>query len=152
MIQKAIEKDIILKRINGIQKDIFELKKLKVISFEKFKDSDYFNLAQFYLHRVLEGVFNISSHIISRFPGVQATQYKEIAVQLGALGIINKEFADTKLVEMAKYRNRLVHFYAEISSEEIYEILNNDLNDIDIFLEAIKNLLAKPEKFNLRIE
>lgn len=152
MIKKAIEKDVVLVRLNGIQKEIFELKKINDIPFEKFKDSDYFYLAQFHLHRILEGVFNISSHIISRFPGIQANQYKEIAIQLGALGIIDKEFADTNLVKMAKYRNRLVHFYAEISSEEIYDILHSHLKDLDVFLEAIKNVLTNPEKFDLRVE
>jgi len=104
------------------------------------------------LHRALEGVFNISTHILSRIPGGQATQYKEIALKMGEHGIVEKEFAQTKLVEMAKYRNRLVHFYAEIKPEELHQIIQNDLSDFDVFLAAIKSLLANPNKFGLTIE
>lgn len=52
---------------------------------------------------------------------------------------------------MAKYRNRLVHFYAEIAAEEIYRILQNDLGDFDIFLSAVRDLLAHPERFGLEV-
>lgn len=52
MTDLALEKDIIVKRIEGIEAELSELKKL----------------AQFHLHRTLEGVFNISSHILSRIP------------------------------------------------------------------------------------
>lgn len=152
MVKNIIEKDVILKRTNGIQQELFELRKLGKLRFNEFKKGDGFKLAQYHLHRALEGVFNISSHIISRIPGAQATQYKEIATQLGAFNIIDKKFADTRLVEMAKYRNRLVHFYAEITEKEIYDILRNNLGDFDIFLKAIKNLLINPKKFNLSVE
>jgi len=45
-----------------------------------------------------------------------------------------------------------VPFYAEISPEEIYGIINNDLGDFEIFLKAVKNVLERPEKFGLSIE
>lgn len=101
------------------------------------------------MHRALEGVFHISSHILSRIPGAEAAEYKEIARKLGEYKIIDKNFAETRLSEMAGYRNRLVHFYAEISPEEIYDIINHNLNDFDIFLKAVKNVLADPKKYGI---
>ncbi len=53
---------------------------------------------------------------------------------------------------MAKYRNRLVHFYAQISPEELYKIIQEDLGDFDVFLAAVKQVLTQPEKFNLEVE
>lgn len=152
MTQNALEKDIVLKRINGIQQEIAELQKLSVLSFEEFKDGDGYKLAQYHMHRALEGVFNIGSHILSRIPGGEATQYREIAEKLGEFGIVDKEFAQKKLTLMAKYRNRLVHFYAEITEKELYGIIKNDLGDFDIFLSAVKKLLENPEAFNLSVE
>ena len=148
----ALEKDVIIKRINGIQADIKELSLLSNIPFEKFEAGVGFKLAQFHMHRALEGVFHISAHILSRIPGAQATQYQEFARKLGEYGIIEKEFANTKLVEMAKYRNRLVHFYAEISAKELYAILREDLADFDVFLSAVKRLLEHPDQFGLTVE
>jgi len=42
-----------------------------------------------------------------------------------------------KLMEMAGYRNRIVHFYHEITNEELYAILQNDLKDIEQFVSEI---------------
>lgn len=147
-----IEKDIVVKRIEGIESEIVELRKLGEQNLGEFKNGDGWKLAQFHLHRALEGVFNIASHILARIPGGQATQYKEIAQKLGEFRIVPDEFAQTKLVEMAKYRNRLVHFYAQITAEELYKIIQEDLGDFDVFLSSIKEALLNPQKFGLEIE
>lgn len=153
MTQKPIEKDVVIKRINGIEAEINELEKIAKIPSEEFdKDSIGFKLAQYHMHRALEGVFNISAHILSCIPGSQATEYKEIAQKLGEYKIINKEFANETLVKMAGYRNRLVHFYAEITPEEMYGILQNNLGDFEVFLSAVKRLLENPKKLSLTIE
>ena len=152
MTKTTIEKDVVLKRVNGIQADVRELEALADEPFETFSHGVGFKLAQFHLHRALEGVFHIAGHILSRIPGAQATEYAEIARKLGEFKIIDTEFANTRLVEMAKYRNRLVHFYAQITDEELYGILKNDLKDFGIFLEAVKNLLDHPDRFDLSVE
>ncbi|MEK7513281.1 MAG: HepT-like ribonuclease domain-containing protein [Patescibacteria group bacterium] len=89
---------------------------------------------------------------LSRIPGASASQYKEIALKLAENKIIPADFANNQLVKMAKYRNRLVHFYAQISPEELYKIIQEDLGDFDVFLAAVKQVLTQPEKFNLEVE
>ena len=71
---------------------------------------------------------------------------------MGELGIVSNDFARTKLVEMAKYRNRLVHFYAEVTAKELHGLIGKDLEDFHTFLSAIKQLLAHPETFGLTVE
>tara|TARA_B100000315_G_scaffold250518_1_gene283483 strand:- start:6490 stop:6651 length:162 start_codon:yes stop_codon:yes gene_type:complete len=44
-------------------------------------------------------------------------------------------------MEMAGYRNRIVHFYHEITSEELYHIIQTDLKDTERFLEEIGNFI-----------
>jgi uncharacterized protein YutE (UPF0331/DUF86 family) len=152
MTKLVIEKDVVIKRVAGVEAEIAELEKLRALALDEFSTGDGWKLAQFHLHRALEGVFNISSHILSRIPGMTATQYKEIAQKLGEAKIIPLEFAQTKLVEMAKYRNRLVHFYAQIEAKELYEILQNDLGDFEIFLKEIKKVLQNPGSYGLSVE
>lgn len=151
MTNLKIEKDIVLKRIEGIEGEIKELQLLKGKSFEEFKNSDAWKLAQFHLHRCLEGVFNIGNHILSRIPGATATQYKEIATKLVENKIISADFEE-KLVQMAKYRNRIVHFYAQITPEELYKLINDDLGDFDIFLQSIKKVLETPSDYSLEVD
>lgn len=146
---KDLDQDTILKRTDGIQGELAELAKLAKIPFDEFKEGVGFKLAQFHLHRALEGVFHIAAHILSRIPGGQVSEYKEMAVKLGEFGIVDKEFANSSLREMAGYRNRIVHFYAEISPEEIYEIINKHLGDFNIFLKGVKDVLAEPDRFGI---
>lgn len=152
MKKLSLEKDVIVKRIDGIEAELTELQKLSGQEFTEFADGDGWKLAQFHLHRALEGVFNISSHILSRIPGATATQYKEVAMKMGEYKLVPEEFAKTKLTEMAKYRNRLVHFYAQISAEELYKIIQEDLRDFEVFLRAIKEVLSFPEDYSLTVD
>ena len=145
MTQLIIEKDIVIKRIEGVEAELVELHKLASLSKVEFSSGYGFKLAHYHLHRALEGVFNIGSHILSRLPGGQATQYKEIALKMGEFGFVPADFAQTRLTEMAKYRNRLVHFYAQVTAEELYKIIRDDLKDFDVFLQAVKATLASPK-------
>jgi uncharacterized protein YutE (UPF0331/DUF86 family) len=61
--------------------------------------------------RALEGVLNISAHILSRIPGGQATQYAEIARMMDP----------SELYDILK--NNLVDF--DIFMDAVKRILNN---------------------------
>jgi len=152
MVKLKIEKDIIVKRISGIEGELIELQNLSKLPLEEFKKGNGWKLAQFHLHRALEGIFNIGNHILSRIPGAVATQYKDVAIKLGENKIVPTHFAEEKLVKMAKYRNRLVHFYAEITSDELYKILEDDLGDFEFFLRSVKKLLENPTQYKLEVE
>ena len=149
MTPLPLDKTTVLKRVNGIQGELMELRKLTQIPFEEFSDGVGFKLAQFHLHRAVEGVFHIGSHILSRIPGASASGYKDIAAQLGKFRVVDKKFAEGPLKNMAGYRNRLVHFYADITPKEISGILRNNLGDVDLFLQSVRNVLEHPQKFGI---
>lgn len=44
---------------------------------------------------------------------------------------------------MAGYRNRLVHLYNQVSEEELYEIIRNNLKDLKYFVEQVMEYLTK---------
>ncbi len=43
-----------------------------------------------------------------------------------------------KLIEMTKFKNLLVHVYWKVHDEKIYEYLQNNLEDFDVFKNHIK--------------
>lgn len=53
---------------------------------------------------------------------------------------------------MAGYRNRMVHFYGEITEQEIYNIIQEELEDFRTFCAYVDQILRAPEKFNLSVE
>ncbi len=148
-----LKKQSIVPRIDGILRDIEKLKKIGSVSLQEFSSNeDTFALAQFHLRQALEGVFHISEHILSRLNGGRSTEYKEIARRLGEHKIVPVDFANQRLTKMAGYRNRLTHFYASVSKEEIYKIIHEDLDDFQIFIHAIKELLMNLDRFDLTLE
>ncbi|MBI2346807.1 MAG: DUF86 domain-containing protein [Deltaproteobacteria bacterium] len=150
---KALKKQSILPRIDGIQRDLSRLRELATLPVGEFeKRGDNFALAQFYLRQALEGVFHIGSHILSRLPGGRATEYKEIARLLGEREVVPLEFVNKGLAPMAGYRTRLTHFYYEVGPREILDILQNRLSDIDAFLDYVRDLLKNPARLGLTIE
>lgn len=119
------------------------------------EDKEKFAVAEHYLRRALEAVFDISGHIISRFtysPGKRPKTIKEIAIELGEKGVVDKKFASTALADMAGYRNRMVHFYDEIAPKELYQIIKNDLPDLEVFARAAIEMIEKPERLGLKVE
>lgn len=149
----ALKKQSIIPRIDGIQRDLEKLRRYRDRGLEELAVGTELNsLCQFHLRQALEGVFHIGEHILSRLNGGRATEYKDIAKKLGELGIIDRQFAQTKLTAMAGYRNRLTHFYADITPQELFQILHEDLDDFETFLTSVKQVLVDPQKFGLTVE
>jgi len=146
-----INKEVIISRMIEIEKDYNKLSQFKDFSIDEFKKEENFAIAEHYLRRALEAVFDIGNHMLSRVSGLRVTTYKDIAINLGKINIVQKEFADQKLLKMAGYRNRLIHFYSEITVEEIYKIIQFELNDFMEFLKYIKKVIEDPELYGFSI-
>ena len=134
-------------RIDAIRTALAHLQELSALPQEEFL-RDYKNpaSAETFLRHCLEATFDIGRHILAKTGKVRLThEYKDIARGLGKSGVLSQTLID-KLVEMAGYRNRIVHFYHEITDEELYQILQTDLKDFRHFLEEIGQFLEKQQK------
>lgn len=146
-----VEREAILPRLDGIRRNCLKLEELAKLPFPQFSTGDAYDLAQHHLRLALEGVFHISSHILSRIPGGRAVEYREVARKMGEHNIVPKDFSEKALVPMAGMRNILVHNYADIDPKKLYETIKNHRQDIEIFLQHIKAFLKHPEKFGLTV-
>jgi len=147
----TLQRESIEPRLDGIEKELLLLQSFARLPFEEFNVDVIIDRTQLHLRFALEGVFHIGSHILSRTPGGRFTEYKEIARNLGEIGLLEKSFAEKTLVKMAGYRNRLTHFYAEITPKELYDIINHHLGDIAHFVQTIKTLLKDPTAHGFEI-
>jgi len=137
----------ILELLRFIETCLQELKPFSVMTKEKFL-SDRKNppFVESYLRRALEAVFDIGRHILAKTYGFKEIEYKVIAKELGNKGVITKELSDVLYV-MAGYRNRMVHFYREVTPEELYQIVHHNLKDIERFnVEIVTFVRAYEEK------
>jgi len=92
--------------------------------------------AESYLRRALKALFDIERHILAKRFAYPATEYKEIAQGLFEREVLVAE--DSELMrKMADYRNRMVHFYHEITPEELHEICLYHVNEIKILVDKL---------------
>ena len=110
---------------------------LPLSSLDEF-ESDPRNPAagESYLRRALEALFDLSRHILAKAFAEAPSEYKSVTAALGRLGVLD-DAQVALMLEIAGYRNRMVHFYDEISSHELYEILTRQLDDVAILLQAL---------------
>lgn len=140
MVISNLNIKLIEDRLGFINEAVARLKKLSSYSEEDFLKDDNPAIAESYLRRSLEAVFDIGRHIIAKTAGKGIIEYKDIARTLGDKGVISKDCSD-RLILIAGYRNRLVHFYHGIENRELYIILKENLGDIESFVNDVKRFI-----------
>lgn len=142
MVISNLNIKLIEDRLGLVNQALCKLKKLAGLTEKEFLADDIPAIAESYLRRSLEAIFDIGRHIISKMAGKGIVEYKEIAETLGKNNIITDNCAD-KLRLMAGYRNRLVHFYREVSDNELYSIVKTNLYDVEDFTKQIMVFIDK---------
>jgi len=125
-----LSKRVIGDRLAWLDKMVAEIRALPLDSYEEFSANqrDVW-AAESCLRRALEAIFDLGRHILAKGFGQGVTEYKQIASELDRAGVLSHSRARL-LSTLAGYRNRLVHFYHEVTSEELYEICRDNLDDL----------------------
>lgn len=148
-----LNQEVLRARISYVEDSLQSLERFKGISYERFhSNADNFRIAFYDLHKALEAILDIGSHILSRIPGARPSSYKDIPRLLEKHKIIPSDFATNQLTKMAGYRNRMVHFYGEITEKEIYNIIQEELADLHTFCAYVEKILREPSEYNLLVE
>ena len=136
-----IDKDLIEAKIDIIEtnlKFLEEFKNKKPEDLEKsYKD---LQAIKFSLFEICEACIDIANHIISAKGLERAEAYSRMFEVLAKNKIITQELGE-ELAKMAKFRNLLVHRYAEIKTEKLIEIINSSLTDVTEFVKSVETLL-----------
>lgn len=145
----TIRKTVVAERVAWIGDLLSGIRALPLSSLEEFlSDPRNVAAAESYLRRALEALHDLGRHLLAKGFGEAVTEYKAVATGLLRRGVLDAAEAG-KLGLMAGYRNRMVHFYAEISPSELYGICTGQLADIDELLAALVGWFrAHPDKLD----
>lgn len=149
-----LNRKVLVNRLAEIERDLAELVKFQRSTLKEFTGGHHFAIAEHHLRRALEAIFDAGNHILSRYPLAPSQRpetYKAIALAMGRYKIVSEEFAQGPLSEMAGYRNRLIHFYDEISPSELHAIIRSDLKDIEVVAKALRGVISHPKRIGLEI-
>jgi len=131
-----------MKRLDLINASVARMQRFAGMSYDDFTaDPDNAAIVESYLRRSLEAVFDVGRHILAHTGGADlAGEYKSIARGLAQQGIVSEELGE-KLTRMAGYRNRLVHLYHQVTVEELYHIITENLSDFRAFSDSIQKFV-----------
>lgn len=135
--KSEIDYNRITEKIKFIRDNLKKLKELSELKQEDFlNDYRNYDTAKYNLQAAIEAVLDIAAHIIAReelgSPDTNADSFRI----LSEAGIIEGSML-LKLVKMTKFRNRIVHLYDQIDEEFIYQIINNNLEYIEKYVDII---------------
>ncbi len=138
MTPGKISKRVVSDRLAWLERSVDEIRNLPLGDREAFfADSRNVWTAESCLRRGLEALFDLGRHILAKGFGIGTSEYKEIALRLKEKAVLSKEEADLLRI-LAGYRNRLVHFYHEVESRELYTICVSQLSDLERVADAYR--------------
>jgi uncharacterized protein YutE (UPF0331/DUF86 family) len=130
MSPSKVSRRIVLDRIAWVDRMLKEIQSLPVADRASFlAESRNVWAAESCLRRAIEALFDIGRHILARGFGRGDVEYREIADGLGGTGVLDPP-ESTLMRMLAGYRNRLVHFYHEVSADELFDICTRQLDDL----------------------
>lgn len=133
-------------QMRQITKYLGRLKEVAKTPKENFLSNSLLQSAtERYLQLCIESCINVGNRLISMLqidlqldaPRTYADVFKELERHQITQGL------EPAMLEMTKFRNRLVHIYWDISPEFIYDILQTNLKDIDRFLGQVAQYISK---------
>jgi uncharacterized protein YutE (UPF0331/DUF86 family) len=137
----APDVEIVRDRLNRIRRYVGELDE-----FAKIEKADFLaNVERQYavlhaLQLAIEACIEVAMHICSADGLGVAASYAEAFDALQRAGVVDAPLA-TDARAMARFRNRIVHFYWDVSLHEVYRILTERVGDFTRYVAAIERYL-----------
>ena len=121
---------VVADRLGWLDTMLTEIERLPLESYDAFTaENRNVWAAESCLRRALEALLDLGRHIAAKGFGLGVSEYEEIAQRLHELGILDENNAQI-MRKMAGYRNRLVHFYHEVSTQELYDVCSKHLDEV----------------------
>lgn len=124
-------------KLNDITRSIARLKSFQSMERRFFlEDEDSQDIARSRLLTAIEAALNICYHVAAKRLQCVPQEYAQCFLLLGENNLIPKNLAH-RLAVMARFRNRLVHLYWDIDYAQVYDIIKDDLGDLESFVHEV---------------
>jgi len=139
-----IDKDRIKSKIKTVKQEREYLKDFESMSYEVFLDSD--NIHEYYgavhhLQVAIQAVLDIAQHIASYQRFKNYSSNKEVFEVLKDNNVITNATA-IHMITAVGLRNVIVHQYEEVDPKKVYDIIQNHLADLDVFILEIDKYIS----------
>jgi len=137
MSHPTFDKERITDFLRLISADLRDLRDKAQVDMETYLSTrDLQAVVERRLQTAIESCINIGNHLIARL-GLRTPQdYRDVFRILGEYQIITSPLAE-QMIDMARFRNLLVHVYWEIDHRRVYSSLSDRLVQLEAFVLSI---------------
>ncbi|MGI6285678.1 DUF86 domain-containing protein [Neomoorella humiferrea] len=133
----TVDREKIRQKLQFMRQELRELKKFQGMDLNQFQTNSLYEAAATRMLQVtIEAMLDICAHIIAREGWGLPKSYVETIELVARNGLIPQQFEGTYKA-MARFRNRIIHLYDEIEVTEIWNIIQNHLDDFRTFIAAV---------------
>ena len=138
-----VNQDIVLRLLASIEGFISDLRQANDINHERFlQDIRAQRFVERTLQIAVEACMDVAHHIISDEKWREPDSFADAFAVLAENQVITPAEAD-RYALMARFRNRIVHYYEKVDPEQVFVIFKKRLGDFDDFVVTIKKWIAK---------
>ncbi len=126
-----VRSEVIRKRLNRLDEYLSILHQLQRYTFEEFaEDPEKYGSVERFLHLAIEVAIDMGNHVIADLGLGVVNWYSDIPTILAEKEYLNAALKE-KWIRMIGFRNTLVHEYIDIDRKIVYEVLQNNLKDLE---------------------
>ena len=131
------DSDLILAKAGSVRSHLKRVSEKRDVNLDGFlKDIDRQESILFNIQMAIQNCIDIAAHIISENGLGVPGSTTEMFYLLEKHGYLNHDLTG-KMVKAVGFINLIVHEYRKLKLEQVYEIAQNDINDLNEYLKAI---------------
>lgn len=124
-------------RLQRIKTCLGVLRQFQGMSYAEFAANNVFTgAAERHLQVAIQSAIDIAQYLLSHLMVAQPGDYADVFVKLGEAGVVPSDFA-SRLVEMARFRNVLVHLYLDVDTRRVHQYVQRNLDDFEQFARYV---------------
>ena len=132
-----VDREVFDRRLARLEELLRDLRRLAASDPDLYrKDPGLQAQAERWLQLAAECVLDLANHLISERGWRTPETYRDSIRILAEERVLDEELA-SRLEAWVGLRNVLVHLYLDVDHETIWEILTNDLGDLEAFAAAV---------------
>ena len=137
-----VDPNLILAKAGSVKSHLNRVIERRNIDLNGFmEDIDRQEIILFNIQAAVQNCIDIAAHIISEEGFGVPGSTTEMLYILRKHGYLDNNLTQ-KMVKAVGFRNLIVHEYGKIELKQVYEIAQNDLNDLNEYLKSILNKLG----------